>query len=99
MRSKRLGATKSHAVSPISIQVRCKQYRRKKHGRSSMEKRRPIFDFHPEAIVEAREAVDWYGKRSAFAASKFKAELRSAEESVTQHPNVWMPYLHGTRCF
>jgi toxin ParE2 len=64
-----------------------------------MAKRRPIFEFHHEAILEAREAADWYAARSVKAASKFKAELRRAEDSVTKHPIAWAPYLHGTRCF
>jgi hypothetical protein len=50
-------------------------------------------------ILEAREAAVWYGERSANAEAKFKIELRRAEESVAKHPNAWMPYLHGTRCF
>jgi toxin ParE1/3/4 len=64
-----------------------------------MAKRRPIFDFHPEAILEAREALEWYEKRSRDAALKFKSQLRRAEDSVTRHPRSWMPYLLGTRCF
>jgi hypothetical protein len=64
-----------------------------------MAKRRPIFEFHHEAILEARKAADWYAERSFDAASKFKLELRQAEDSVTKHPSSWMRYLHGTRCF
>ena len=64
-----------------------------------MGKRRPIFDFHPEAIIEALKAAEWYGERSLEAALKFKSELRRAEGSVARHPKSWMPYLHGTRCF
>ena len=64
-----------------------------------MAKRRPIFEFHQEAILEAREAADWYAARSVDAALKFKIELRRAEELVTKRPDAWTPYLHGTRCF
>ena len=64
-----------------------------------MAKRRPIFEFHQEATLEARHAAEWYAERSYDAASEFKSELRRAEQSVTKHPNAWTPYLHGTRCF
>lgn len=64
-----------------------------------MAKRRLLFEFHQEAILEAREATAWYAERSLIAASKFKNELRQAEASVTKHPSAWSPYLHGTRCF
>jgi hypothetical protein len=30
---------------------------------------------------------------------KFKKELRQAERLVKQHPEEWMTYLHGTRCY
>ena len=64
-----------------------------------MAKRRARFEFHREAAIEAREAAEWYAERSLDAAAKFKTQLRRAERSVTQHPDAWTPYLHGTRCF
>lgn len=64
-----------------------------------MAKRRRIFEYHPDAILETLEATDWYLERSFNAASKFKAELRRAENSVKRHPTSWTPYLHGTRYF
>jgi ParE toxin of type II toxin-antitoxin system, parDE len=64
-----------------------------------MAKGRQRFDFHPEAIIETQEAVEWYALRSPDAAFNFKQELRRAEQSVTQQPASWATYLHGTRCF
>jgi hypothetical protein len=64
-----------------------------------MVKRRQRFEFHPEAIIETQEAVEWYAQRSLGAAINFKLALRQAEEVVTNDPAGWSPYLHGTRCF
>jgi toxin ParE1/3/4 len=64
-----------------------------------MATRRPTFNFHPEAILEARDAAKWYDERSHDAALNFKSQLRRAEDSVTRYPRSWTPYLHGTRCF
>jgi hypothetical protein len=63
-----------------------------------MARRRRKLEFHREAALEAREAAEWYGERSLHAKAKFKAALRRAERSVTQHPESWATYLHGTRC-
>ena len=62
-------------------------------------RRRPRFEYHPEAIVETRAALDWYAQRSEIAPVKFKKELRRAENLVRLHPKEWMSYLHGTRCY
>ena len=56
------------------------------------------FDFHPEAMIEAGEAAQWYAERSVDASENFKSELRRAERLVTQRPEAWAKYLHGTRC-
>jgi len=58
-----------------------------------------VFEYHPEAIQEAWDAFHWYGERSEIAADNFWQELRSARQSVVKHPQSWIPYLHGTRCF
>jgi hypothetical protein len=57
------------------------------------------FDFHPEAMIEAREAVEWYSERSPLAAKHFKSELQEAERQIRQDPQRWAIYLHGTRYF
>jgi len=62
-----------------------------------MAHRHENFEFHPEAMIEAKEAADWYAERSLPASIEFKKELRFAEELVTEHPGSWSPYLHGTR--
>jgi hypothetical protein len=62
-------------------------------------KRPQIFEFHTEAILEAKEAADWYAERSLSAAMNFKSELRLAEDNVTVQPETWSAYLHGTRCY
>jgi plasmid stabilization system protein ParE len=56
------------------------------------------FEYHPEAIAEAWEAFHWYLERSEAAADSFWDELRDARSAVTEHPETWGAYLHGTRC-
>jgi toxin ParE1/3/4 len=60
--------------------------------------KRHHFEFHPEAMIEARAAAEWYAERSLDASVNFKQELRQAEKLVTEQPESWSPYLHGTRC-
>jgi len=52
---------------------------------------------HPEALLEAKEARNWYAERSANAALRFISELDRAIEQVAQHPTRWPEHLHGTR--
>ena len=63
-----------------------------------MAKRHQNFEFHPEAMIEAKESAEWYAERSPTAAIDFKRELRFVEKLVVEHPGSWSPYLHGTRC-
>ncbi len=63
-----------------------------------MAKRQRNFEFHPEAMIETKESADWYAERSLIASANFKDELRHAEKLVTDQPETWSPYLHGTRC-
>jgi hypothetical protein len=62
-------------------------------------RRRQRFEYHPEAILETRAAIDWYAQRSEDAPASFKKALREAERRVKKNPEEWMSYLHGTRCF
>ena len=64
-----------------------------------MAMRRRNFEFHPEAIIEAKEAADWYAKRSLDAATNFKTALRRAEDLILRSPETWGHYFHGTRYF
>ncbi len=57
---------------------------------------RPI-ELHPEAIAEARAAREWYNERSSVAADAFMAELDVAVASISETPERWTAYLHGTR--
>jgi hypothetical protein len=55
------------------------------------------FEFHPDALKEAREAPRWYSERNPQTAAAFFAELDHAQGQVTEHPDRSPPYLHGTR--
>jgi len=57
----------------------------------------PELDFHPAAVKEARKAYRWYLRRSAWAASRFRAALEAALEQIAETPNRWPMYLPGTR--
>lgn len=54
-------------------------------------------DLHPQAIIEAREAREWYEQRSLSASQAFMDELDVAIERIRQTPERWASYLHGTR--
>ena len=56
-------------------------------------------DIHPEALAEARAARQWYQSRSAEAAKAFLVELDIGIESIRTAPELYPPYLHGTRCY
>jgi plasmid stabilization system protein ParE len=53
--------------------------------------------FHPEAVLEAIAAFDWYSERSGTAASRFLAELNAAVTKITAEPDRWPSYIAGTR--
>jgi plasmid stabilization system protein ParE len=53
--------------------------------------------WHPEAVVEAEEARNWYAARSPLAARGFLLELEAAVTAVRDSPERWPKYLHGTR--
>jgi plasmid stabilization system protein ParE len=42
---------------------------------------------HPEALLEAEAAVEWYGQRSSYAAGRLVVELRSALKRIQQAPS------------
>jgi plasmid stabilization system protein ParE len=58
---------------------------------------KPALDFHPDAIDEAVAAALWYRDRSARAGERFLDEIERAVDSITEAPNRWPKYLHGTR--
>jgi len=57
----------------------------------------PEIDIHPAAVAEARNAYRWYLRRSAVAASRFRAAFQAALEQIASSPGSWPLYLHGAR--
>ncbi len=56
-------------------------------------------DLHPEAVAEGQAAAHWYRERSGSAALAFLAELDRAIEKIAEGPEIWPPYIAGTRRF
>ena len=54
-------------------------------------------ELHPEAGAEARDARRWYAERDAAAAATFLSALDRAIHLISQAPDRWPAYLHGTR--
>ncbi len=54
-------------------------------------------EFDPEAIAEAREAREWYARRSEAASERFVDELDVAIDAIQHSPERMAAYLHGTR--
>lgn len=53
--------------------------------------------WHPDAVVEAQEARDWYFKRSPLAASGFLQALDHALSAVLEAPRRWPERRFGCR--
>ena len=53
--------------------------------------------FHPEDVIEAREARLWYAGRNAAAAEAFVNELDIGIEKITDNPEMRPLYILGTR--
>jgi len=56
-------------------------------------------EFHPEAIREVRESIEWYRQRNEEIAGEFRTLVQSAEELVQRSPESWAVYLLETRGF
>lgn len=56
-------------------------------------------ELHPEALIEARAAVDWYRERNPSAAAALLAEIDVAINEIAASPERWPGFLHGTRRF
>jgi plasmid stabilization system protein ParE len=56
-----------------------------------------MIDVHPEAVVEARAAAQWYRERSALAADAFLVELDRAVQRIAENPEMYPNYVRGTR--
>jgi plasmid stabilization system protein ParE len=57
------------------------------------------FRFHPEAREEFRDAIRWYHAQNPFVAAEFRLSVSSGIRLITQAPERWPKYLHGTRRF
>lgn len=55
------------------------------------------YEFHPDAQVEVEETGAWYADRDLAVADGFYEELAEAIRGVTDLPDTWPTYLHGTR--
>jgi plasmid stabilization system protein ParE len=56
-----------------------------------------MIDVHPEAVVEARAAAQWYRERSALAADAFLVELDRAVQRIAENPEMYPNYVRSTR--
>lgn len=57
------------------------------------------FEFHPDAIIEATEAYEWYALRSQNAAEGFLTRLNEAQSKVIADPDCWPRHLQGTQIY
>lgn len=49
----------------------------------------PEVKFHPEAIVDLREAVRWYDVHNPTAADRFTTAIERVIEEIGNHPRRW----------
>jgi plasmid stabilization system protein ParE len=54
-------------------------------------------EYLAEALEEAEATARWYADRSSMAAAGFDEELEAAERAITQQPDTWAAFDHGTR--
>jgi toxin ParE1/3/4 len=57
------------------------------------------YHFHPEAWAEFETAEAWYRERSPDAGLRFLAAVYEALDDISQRPQTWPTYLHGSRKF
>jgi plasmid stabilization system protein ParE len=63
-----------------------------------MPKPKP-YRLHPEAWREFEAADDWYLSRSPDASLAFLSDVSDALTTISEAPQRWPKYLHGTRRF
>ncbi len=56
-------------------------------------------EYHPEAVREIHETIQWYRDRNEAASGEFRSLLKSAESLVQIYPEAWAFYLQNTRGF
>lgn len=54
-------------------------------------------EYLAEALEEAEASARWYAERSSAAALGFDAQLDAAEVAISERPEAWPLYEHGTR--
>jgi plasmid stabilization system protein ParE len=64
-----------------------------------MAKPKCLIEFHPAAIREIRDAIQWYRDRDERAGAELRTLIAAAEELVQRSPESWAAYFHGTRGF
>lgn len=57
------------------------------------------YRFHPEAWSEFEAADDWYLSRSFDVSLGFLSDIDAALEGISEAPQRWPKYLHGTGRF
>jgi plasmid stabilization system protein ParE len=55
------------------------------------------YEFHPEAEREFHETGRWYAERDLRMSDLLFLELDQAIKLITDMPETWPAYLHGTR--
>jgi hypothetical protein len=58
---------------------------------------RRVVDLHPEAIVEGREARNWYRERSHDVEERFRVALRRSIREIREVPERWPADGDGLR--
>ena len=53
--------------------------------------------YHPEAKKELQEAIKWYDRKANGLGLEFVFEVRQAERTIFQNPEVWPIYESETR--
>jgi plasmid stabilization system protein ParE len=54
-------------------------------------------EYLAEALAEAEAAARWYAERSPAAGLGFDDEVAAAEAAITERPEAWPLFVHGTR--
>jgi hypothetical protein len=57
------------------------------------------FRFHPEAGEEFRNAIRWYRVQNPLVSVEFRLSVSGGVRLISQSPERWPKYLHGTRRF
>ncbi|OLS16391.1 MAG: plasmid stabilization system [Promethearchaeota archaeon CR_4] len=53
--------------------------------------------FHPQAVVELNESIDYYENQSIGLGLEFAEEVYSTIQRIIQFPNAWMKFSKNCR--